>query len=88
MAAAKMHDRQIETTTDLVRRLLATQFPHLSDLPIRAVKESGTDHALYRLGEDLVARLPIIDWAVEQAESSGVDATKTPGIGAAPWPRR
>ena len=69
MAAAKMHDRQIETTTDLVRRLLATQFPHLSDLPIRPVEESGTDHALYRLGEDLVARLPIIDWAVEQAES-------------------
>ncbi|MGI8435090.1 MAG: aminoglycoside phosphotransferase family protein [Nocardioidaceae bacterium] len=69
MAAVKMHTHQIETTTDLVRRLLATQCPHLSDRRIQPVAESGTDHALYRLGEDLVARLPIIYWAAEQAES-------------------
>ena len=67
--AAKMHDDQIETTTDLVRRLLATQFPHLSDFRIQPVQESGTDHALYRTGDGLVARLPIIHWAVDQAES-------------------
>ena len=64
-----MHDDQIETTTDLVRRLLATQFPHWADLPIQPVQESGTDHALYRIGDALVARLPIIEWAVDQAES-------------------
>jgi aminoglycoside phosphotransferase (APT) family kinase protein len=66
---AKMHDAQVGTTTDLVRRLVAAQFPHWSRLPIQPVQESGTDHDLYRLGEDLVARLPIIDWAVDQAES-------------------
>jgi len=64
-----MHDGQIEPTTDLVRRLLETQFPDLSDLPIQPLAESGTDHALYRLGDGLVARLPIIDRAVDQAES-------------------
>lgn len=64
-----MHDGQVATSTGLVRRLLSTQLPHLADLPIRPVEESGTDHALYRLGPDLVVRLPIIDWAVEQAES-------------------
>lgn len=64
-----MHDNQIETTADLLRRLLAAQFPRWSDLPIQPVQESGTDHALYRLGDGLVARLPIIDWAVDQAES-------------------
>lgn len=64
-----MHDGQVATSIDLVRRLLASQLPHLADLPIRPVEESGTDHALYRLGPDLVVRLPIIDWAVEQAES-------------------
>ncbi len=69
MPAAKMHDDQIETTTDLVHRLLATQFPQWSNLPIQPVQESGTDHALYRIGEGLVARLPIIDWAVDQTES-------------------
>ncbi len=69
MTAAKMHAHQIETTTDLVRGLVASQCPHLSDRRIQPVAESGTDHALYRLGKDLVARLPIIDWAAEQAES-------------------
>jgi len=64
-----MHDGQVETTTDLVRRLLARQFPHWSDLPIQPVRESGTDHALYRVGDALVARLPIIGWAVDQVES-------------------
>ncbi len=63
-----MHDGQVETSTDLVRRLLSTQLPHLCALPIRPVEESGTDHALYRLGPDLVVRLPIIDWAAGQAE--------------------
>lgn len=61
-----MHAGQIPTTAGLVRRLLAAQAPHLCRLPIRPVAEQGTDHALYRLGEHLVARLPIIDWAVEQ----------------------
>jgi aminoglycoside phosphotransferase (APT) family kinase protein len=69
MAAVKMHEDRIETTTDLVRRLLATQFPHWSDLPVQPVQESGTDHALYRIGDALVARLPIIERAVDQAES-------------------
>ena len=64
-----MHEAQIETTTDLVRRLLAAQFPQWSGLPIQPVQESGTDHSLYRIGDRLVARLPIIDWAVDQAES-------------------
>jgi len=64
-----MHDGQVATSTDLVRRLLSTQLPQLADLPIRPVEESGTDHALYRLGLDLVVRLPIIEWAAEQAES-------------------
>ena len=69
MGAAKMHDGQIETTNGLMRRLLESQFPHWSALTIRSVQESGTDHALYRVGQDLVARLPIVDWAVDQVDS-------------------
>lgn len=66
-----MHEGQVETSTELVRELLERQFPELADAPIRPVAESGTDHDLYRVGDDLVARLPIIDWAVDQA---GTDA--------------
>jgi aminoglycoside phosphotransferase (APT) family kinase protein len=62
-----MHADEVPTDVALVRRLLVEQLPRWADLPLRAVVEQGTDHALYRLGEDLVVRLPRIGWAVEQA---------------------
>lgn len=63
---ARMHERQVDTSVELVRHLVASQFPEWAELPVRRVAESGTDHALYRLGRDLLVRLPIIDWAAEQ----------------------
>jgi aminoglycoside phosphotransferase (APT) family kinase protein len=65
----RMHEDQVDTSVDLVRALLREQFPQWADLPVTRVTEFGTDHALYRLGDDLVARLPIIHWAVDQVES-------------------
>ncbi|HMO12269.1 MAG TPA: phosphotransferase, partial [Actinotalea sp.] len=41
------------------------QFPHWADLPVRALPHRGTDHAMFRLGEDLAVRLPRIGWARE-----------------------
>ena len=68
MTTGKMHVDEVDTDPELVKRLLATQFPHWADLPIQRVVSAGTDNALYRLGEDLVVRLPRIHWAVEQIE--------------------
>ncbi len=51
-----------------MRRLLAAQFPHWADLPIVPVPSSGTDNALYRLGDEMVVRLPRIERAVGQVE--------------------
>ncbi len=68
MTPGKMHAGEVETDASLVRRLLAAQFPQWADLSIAAVASAGTDNALYRLGDDLVARLPRIDWAVGQVE--------------------
>jgi aminoglycoside phosphotransferase (APT) family kinase protein len=48
----------VETDPPLVRRLLAAQFPQWADLTIEPVPSSGTDNALYRLGSDMVVRLP------------------------------
>ncbi|MFD7750447.1 aminoglycoside phosphotransferase family protein [Streptomyces sp. NPDC059698] len=42
----------------LVRRLIATQFPQWSDLPVEAVGASGTVNAIFRLGADMAVRLP------------------------------
>ncbi|MFF0270086.1 aminoglycoside phosphotransferase family protein [Kribbella sp. NPDC004536] len=43
---------------DLVRRLVAQQFPQWADLPVTPVKVDGWDNRTYRLGTDLTARLP------------------------------
>lgn len=67
MGAIRMHADEIETDVVLVRRLLAGQFPQWADLPIDEVASYGTDHDIYRLGDQLVARLPRIRWASQQA---------------------
>jgi hypothetical protein len=42
----------------LVRRLLAEQFPHWSDLPLRRVVDGENDHGMFRLGDRLSVRVP------------------------------
>ena len=61
-----MHVGEVPTDRSLVRRLLAAQFPQWAELPVTPVSSYGTDHAIYRLGDDLVARLPRIGWAAQQ----------------------
>ena len=63
-----MHADEVYTDVELVRRLLAAQFPQWADLPIKPVASHGTDNALYRLGEDMLVRLPRIHWAVGQVQ--------------------
>jgi aminoglycoside phosphotransferase (APT) family kinase protein len=48
---------EFEVTADLVRQLLAAQHPDLAGLPVEPLA-SGWDNVLFRLGDDLVARLP------------------------------
>jgi len=63
-----MHTEQVDSDADLVRRLLVGQYPQWADLPIARLPSSGTDNAIYRLGAELVVRLPLIHWAVGQVE--------------------
>jgi aminoglycoside phosphotransferase (APT) family kinase protein len=60
-----MHDDEVETEAELVRRLLVSQHPQWADLCIERVASAGTDNAMYRLGDDLAVRLPRIDKVVE-----------------------
>lgn len=57
MPAADMPAAEIDIDVDLVRRLVASQFPDLADRPVSPLA-FGWDNALFRLGDDLVARLP------------------------------
>jgi aminoglycoside phosphotransferase (APT) family kinase protein len=49
----------------LVGRLLRGQFPEYADLPIRRVVPGGWDNRTFRLGDDLLVRLPSADGYVE-----------------------
>ncbi|MGB3437509.1 MAG: aminoglycoside phosphotransferase family protein [Actinophytocola sp.] len=61
----RMHADEAAIDTALVRRLVAGQFPRWADLPVEPVPSSGTDNAMYRLGDDLAVRLPRIPGAAE-----------------------
>jgi len=68
MCADKMHADELDTDEALVRRLLGGQFPQWAGLPIERIASSGTDHAIYRLGDEMAVRLPRIHWATGQVE--------------------
>ena len=55
-----MHADELDLPVELVERLLAAQHPQWAHLPVRRLESSGTDNAMFRLGDDLVARLPRI----------------------------
>jgi aminoglycoside phosphotransferase (APT) family kinase protein len=47
-----------EINADLVRRLIDSQFPRWSHLPVRPVDHGGVDNRTFRLGDELSVRLP------------------------------
>jgi len=63
-----MHADEVHVDQRLVRRLLAAQFPQFAGLPLTIVEPWGTDNGIWRLGDDLVIRLPRIHWAAAQVE--------------------
>lgn len=68
MKTSKMHTDEFEIEIALVQRLLKKQFPRWAKLPLKKVPSIGTDNALYRLGNEMVVRLPRIGWAVDAIE--------------------
>ncbi len=58
MPFLKMHENETEISASLVRELLAAQMPRWSHLALMPVPSAGTDNALFKLGDDLVVRLP------------------------------
>jgi len=52
----------------LVRRLIAAQFPHWAGLPVEPVEPGGWDNRTFRLGDDMLVRLPSAAGYVAQVE--------------------
>lgn len=53
-----MHENEVELDVGMVRRLVDAQFPEWSDFELRIVEPWGTDNAIWRLGDELVIRMP------------------------------
>jgi aminoglycoside phosphotransferase (APT) family kinase protein len=63
-----MHSDEFKIDVSLVARLIESQFPAWASLPIEPVTSTGTDNAMYRLGDDMAVRLPRIPSAVRQVD--------------------
>ncbi|MER7989223.1 aminoglycoside phosphotransferase family protein [Streptomyces noursei] len=60
MSAGQMHPDMHPIDDDLVRRLIAGQFPRWAGLAVERLPSGGTVNAMYRLGDDMVVRLPLV----------------------------
>ena len=53
-----LHSDEIPIDAELVRLLVSRVMPAFADAPVRPLASSGSTNALFRLGEDLLVRLP------------------------------
>jgi aminoglycoside phosphotransferase (APT) family kinase protein len=53
-----MHADDIVIDESLIRQLLLDQAPQWADLPVQRLASSGTDNAIFRLGDRLTLRIP------------------------------
>lgn len=75
-----MHDGELTISDELVRALLTEQFPRWAGDPVRRVASGGTVNAIFRIGEGLVARFPLVgddpDQALEVLEAEALSAAE------------
>lgn len=60
-----MHADEITIDDETVRRLLADQLPEWAALPVVRLPPAGTDNQLFRLGDDLLVRMPRVPGPAE-----------------------
>ena len=65
MSAGQMHPGMHPIDDALVRRLVAGQFPQWAGLAVERWPSGGTVNAMYRLGDDMVVRLPLVRGGAE-----------------------
>jgi aminoglycoside phosphotransferase (APT) family kinase protein len=54
----RLHDDELDVDEGLVRRLLGTLSPAYDGLPLRRFEASGSTNALFRLGGEMLVRVP------------------------------
>ena len=54
----RLHKNELRIDRDLVERLIAAQFPQYAGMSLQQLGESGSSNLLFRLGDELLVRLP------------------------------
>jgi aminoglycoside phosphotransferase (APT) family kinase protein len=67
-----MHADEITITLQTATTLVAQHCPQWRDMPITPVLSTGTDHTMFRLGEDMALRFPKRPSSVAQVEKEHV----------------
>ncbi|MEV6634402.1 phosphotransferase [Actinoplanes sp. NPDC051470] len=63
----RAHDATLEVEPHLARQLVDNQFPAWAGRPLRRWEQAGSDHVIYRLGDELSVRFPRHTGAIGQA---------------------
>lgn len=64
MPPPRLHHDEVDIDTALAQRLIAEQLPEHARLPLHRLDSGGTEHAVFRLGDDLALRMPLTPGAV------------------------
>lgn len=79
-----MHANEITIDDALARALIAESFPELTGTELRRIRTTGTVNTIIRVGDDLVARFPLLP--ATRAELEGEAEALTEFTGACPFP--
>ena len=60
MSTPQLHPGQHPIDDDLIQRLIASQFPQWAGLAVERFPSGGTVNAMYRLGDGMAVRLPLV----------------------------
>lgn len=63
-----MHEHQVDVDDAVLRRLLRDVVPASAGMPLRRIASDGTINQVYRLGTELVVRVPLIEWGADDAD--------------------
>jgi hypothetical protein len=58
LATGETSSARVDIEASLVRRLIASQFPHWAHLPVQPIAFGGWDNRTFHLGEEMTVRLP------------------------------
>lgn len=82
-----MHEGELELTDETAGRLIARRFPALAGVPLRRVRTAGTVNTIFRIGEDLTARFPILPETESALHSEAAAMRELAAVCPVPTPR-